>query len=252
MMARHRMILPRLAAFALSAMPLAAAAQQPPVAAVGTDPAITERAMALAHILNSEKIIIGTADSDEAALALVPQLTAANADLIALEKQFPGITLELARATLPITNRSEHERLPQLWQRQAALYAAHFTAPELDTLIAFYQSPTGLKLVQAMIENMHPKHALREAAQSPDMRFGAKSVIADIQEAVPDVLATMTAEDRAVLTRLASSGIMQKMAEIAPQTQQIALDWMAEEAPWEAAETDRVVAELLARRRKPK
>jgi len=234
------------------AAPVPAAHGQTAAPSSPVDPGVAERAMTLAHLLNSEAIIIGTAESDEAALALVPEMSAAAPDLAALEKQYPGVSLEIARATLPITNRSERERLPQLWQRQAAFYAVHFSAPELDTLIAFYQSPTGAKMIRVMIEKMHPHHALAEAAQSPDMQFSGKSVIADIRETVPDILRTMTPEDKAVLARLAASGIMQKMAAIAPQTQQIAIDWMAEEAPWEAAETDRVVAEIMARRRKSK
>lgn len=240
-----------LTAFTLGIAPLAAAhagvPEQTAAAPAPTDPAVTERAIKLATMLNSEAIIVGNAKSDEEALPLVTQLWGSKEDLAALEKESPGISVALAREVMPIINRSARERLPELHRRQAALYAANFTAAELDTLIAFYASPTGTKLIATMLASIKPKAVIAEASKSEDFRFGSESVLKDIRSTAPAITRVMDETDKAALTRLITSGLAPRLKALAPQTQTIALEWYNEEAPWEAAEIEKAMERVLAR-----
>lgn len=238
------MIAALLATAALALTPAQAAASQPQTTA--TSPALAERAMRLAAILNSEAVIIGDAKSDAQALEYAQQLMNSQEDMRELEKDMPGFMLAFAREILPIVDKSARERLPELHRRQAALYASTFTAAELDTLIDFYGSPTGSKLI-VMMDSVKPDAMLTEAAKSEDFTFTAPSALQDIRAATPHMLKAMDETDKAALAKFATSGVAPKLRAMAPQTQTIAIQWMNEEAPWEAAETERAFEQLLAR-----
>jgi hypothetical protein len=226
-----------LAGFA-SLAPQAAASR--PVAQPA-DAARSEAAAALALTLNSEAIIIGDAADDAKALALVPQLIAGSSDLALLEKRSPGIVTEFSRRLMPITNRSSRERLPELRRRQAALYAAHFNAAELQTLNAFYTSSTGAKLLAVATDALKPDAMLAEMKASPDFKISPEAALKDIQATRPAVTKAIGPEDQDELMKLAGSGLLGRLQALAPRTQAVVLAWMDESAPWEEAAT----AELL-------
>lgn len=244
-----------LAACAAQAPVCAAPAPAAPAhlpAAGQTDPRVTERATELARLLNSEEIIIGDAASDAKAVELMNQLVAGNADMVDLEKQYPGIAREMAQAMLPIVNRSARERLPQLWERQAALYAKHFNDDELVTLIAFYSSPTGTKLIRVMMASIKPDNMMAEAAASKDLKISSTSVMKDIRATAPQLVDAMDAEDQRALAGLMRSGLVPRLKQLGPQTQELALAWYDESAPWEEAEIDKAMLAVVEARTRTK
>jgi hypothetical protein len=245
-------MIPPVALAALLALTAPTLPQQAPDARSAVAPSVAERALKLAETLNSEAIIIGDATSDAEAIELIQQVWGSRDELAQLEKENSGITLAFARELLPITNRSMRERLPELHQRQAALYASHFSATELDTLIAFYRSPTGAKLIATTMTSLKPKAIIAEASQSEDFKFSAQAALKDVRATVPDTLKVMDATDKAVLMRFAQSGVAPKMRALAPKTQQLAIDWMNEEAPWEGAEIEKALERVFARFRQGK
>lgn len=225
-----------------AATPLPAAAQAA-TASPAIDPVVAERAMALARVLNSEQIIIGDSGSDQRALALAAQIMAGNPDFAALDKEYPGISRELMEALLPLINRSSRERLPQLWERQAALYGRNFNAGELQTLILFYQSPTGQKLIRLMMDKMDSTRSVAELSKRGDVSAGA--VLADVQATGQKVAAEMDETDKAALLRLIGSGLMPRIQAISLETQQLALSWYDESAPWEEEAMEKAILRIV-------
>ena len=209
---------------------------------------MTAAALELAKVTNSAAVIIGDATDDEKSLALVSQMLSATPELTEIEAKYPGFVVEFARELAPITNRSWHERLPTLWKRQAKLYAQSFNVTELETLRLFYTSPTGQKLISGMKKSLKPTAMLAEAKSSPDLHIGSASALSDIKATVPDVVRAMDANDQAVLIQFAKSGLLPRLQKLAPSTQTIAIDWMAESAPWEEAETLTLFQKIVARR----
>ena len=210
--------------------------------------ALAETALRLAAILNSEAIIIGDEKSDEKAAKLMAQLFGTNEEMKAAESDYPGIGKELADAVLPIINGYMRARLPQLHETQAALYTRTFSSSELETLIAFYSSPTGQKVIQLMIASLKPKAMLAEAQASEDFKITSSSALSDIRDTVPVILAGLGPEDQFVLEKFGRSGLVDRMKAVAPETQTIALEWMAEYASGEEAETDMIVQAVFAKR----
>jgi Uncharacterized protein conserved in bacteria (DUF2059) len=203
----------------------------------------------LAGILNSEWIIIGDDKSDVKAEALMLELMASDPELIKLEQDYPGVAREMAKASLPITSKYWRQRLPDLHARQSALYRANFSESELDVLIEFYSSPTGQKMITAMLENIKPDAMMEEAKGSEDFRISADSALKDISRTVPSIMDSMNDVDVKAIQALMKTGIPFRMQKIGPQTQKIALDWMNESAPGEDTELEAAALATIARRK---
>lgn len=75
-----------------------------------------------------------------------------------IEKANPGRGKEIADLLREKLFPAMRERLPEFTELAAHVYAKHFTAAELDQLIAFYDSPIGKKLLAeqpAMLSEMN-------------------------------------------------------------------------------------------------
>jgi hypothetical protein len=204
-------------------------------------------ALTLARLLNSEAMIIGGTDSTDKARQIMGDLAAANADMKAMEAQHPGFTRTMADAMTPIAVRSMRERLPELWRRQALVYGKRFNDAELETLNAFYASPTGQKIIDRMQQAMGHKAMVAEAAASPDFKFSAKSVQQDKDEAARTMVKALDASDMTVLAMLQKTGLADRIKAMAPETEGNALQWYDEQAPWEEAETEKAMAAVMTR-----
>ncbi|MBZ6381858.1 DUF2059 domain-containing protein [Sphingomonas sanguinis] len=124
------------------ALMLGGAMQTAPVGEAASRPA----ALTLARLLYPEALVVKAAGTD----GMVAQLLASDPRMKAREDRHPGIVRAMAQAVQPLRVRSMRERMPVLWQRQAAIYGAAFTEPELATLNRFYASPPGQALVATM------------------------------------------------------------------------------------------------------
>lgn len=137
------------------ALMLGGAVQTAPVAQAAPRPA----ALTLARLLYPETLIVNAARTD----VMVAQLLASDPKMKAREDRHPGIVRAIAEAVQPLRVRSIHERMPVLWQRQAAIYGAAFTEPELATLNRFYATPAGQALVATMQSGTAPPTMTNEA-----------------------------------------------------------------------------------------
>lgn len=116
-------------------------------------------ALMLARLLYPETLIVNAARAD----VMVAQLLASDPKMQAREERHPGIVRAIAEAVQPLRVRSMRERMPVLWQRQAAIYGAAFTEPELATLNRFYATPAGQALVATMQSGTVPPTMTNES-----------------------------------------------------------------------------------------
>ena len=206
------------------------------------------KSLLLAGILNSESIIIGDDKSDVKAEALMLELLASDPDMTEMEIEHPGVGMEMAKATLPIINKYLRQRLPDLHARQSALYRANFAESELNTLIEFYSSVTGQKMIAVMLEQLKPDAMMEEAKRSEDFRISGDSALKDISRTVPSIVDSLDDADTKVLEALMETGLLPRLHKIASQTQQIALDWMNESAPGEDKEIEDAAVTIITQR----
>jgi hypothetical protein len=116
-------------------------------------------ALMLARLLYPETLIVNAARTD----VMVAQLLASDPKMQAREERHPGIVRAIAEAVQPLRVRSMRERMPVLWQRQAAIYGAAFTDAELATLNRFYATPAGQALVATMQSGTVPPTMTNES-----------------------------------------------------------------------------------------
>lgn len=204
-------------------------------------------ALTLARLLNSETMVIGPTDTPDKATQVMGEMVAQNADMKAMEARHPGFTRAIGEAIMPIVVRSMRERLPELWRRQAHVYGARFSDSELETLNAFYASPTGRKILDTMQKAMGYKAMIAEAAASPDFRFSAESVQKDKAEAAQTMVKALDAGDMTVLAMLQKTGLVDRIKAMSPVTQANVLEWYDEQTPWEEAETEKAMAGVMTR-----
>ena len=206
------------------------------------------KSMLLAGILNSESIIVGDDKSDVKAEAMMLELMASDPDMTEIELEHPGVGMEMAKATLPIINKYLRQRLPDLHARQGALYRANFSESELNTLIEFYSSVTGQKMIAVMLEQLKPDAMMEEAKGSEDFRISGESALKDISRTVPSIVDSLDDADTKALEVLMQTGLLPRLQKIASQTQQIALDWMNESAPGEDKEIEDAAVTIITQR----
>lgn len=137
------------------ALMLGGAVQTASVAQAAPRPA----ALMLARLLYPETLIVNAARTD----VMVAQLLASDPKMQAREERHPGIVRAFAEAVQPLRVRSMRERMPVLWQRQAAIYGAAFTDAELATLNRFYATPAGQALIATMQSGTVPPNKTVEA-----------------------------------------------------------------------------------------
>jgi hypothetical protein len=211
------------------------AATRPITPATAPDPARHSAALDLAKIVNSEALLIGNGAIDVRSVVRTLELLEDNAELAAINTKYPLVWTH-EQALSPIIARSFRQRLPQLWDRQAALYAAHFSAPELATLKRFATSSTGQKLLSQLAQSAQPiRIAVTDAGAAPRDFLGNEL----------RAPAAINRHDKAMLRMLTQSGLMPRLRAVAPETQGITYRWASETAPWEQAETTKALAATL-------
>jgi len=142
--------------FAMLTCPAWAAAP-PPASAPQTsetkpfDPRAMESARRLARLINQEQAQVD-ATLRMVDTSFIPTL-AANEDVKAMESEYPGILKKIAEDLKPIFVTYTRRILPNYVERYAAIYAADFSADEIDDLYKVYASPAGQRLIASMMNN---------------------------------------------------------------------------------------------------
>jgi uncharacterized protein len=83
-------------------------------------------------------------------------------------------------AIMPIVISGATQRLDELAEMLAEVYARNFTADEIRDLIAFYKTPTGQKLLQRQA-------AVARASLAAGQQFG-RELVADVQQQIAEEL----------------------------------------------------------------
>lgn len=207
--------------FALIALGIgaSASAQTPAAPPAAESPVRSERGYALARLLNSEAI------TRRQLPGLASQLGAqfrANPDVAPIEKEYPGAVDYLIAALVPGLEQMVMAKAPELWSELGAIYAGAMTETELDATITFYRSPTGTKLIDALVENMDYSPVLEDVAKNDyEGKITAESfekmVTKTASVAVPKA---MSARDRIALMAFSRTPAFAKLTGLRTRTAQ--------------------------------
>jgi hypothetical protein len=185
---------------------------------------VLDQAIALAKFLNPEtKIQQQVLNTLEATL---PKMLQSDPQFSALETAYPGLTNVIVESLKPKMLAAYAEKTPLLWDRLGAVYANNLTTTELDSLLAFYQSPAGRRLLSGFAQTGNNANMVRQAhTTGADMDKLAEAARKDISVTARKVSATMSNADRIAIFKFENSPLGVKLAGLIPQIQKTALEW---------------------------
>jgi len=236
-----------LAAVALLAFvaPLPAAVQGPPPAVTPVTPEHQQLAATLVRTLNSEELT--RAQIAKMLNDTLPKTLAANPTFAAAERQHPGITSDFLAAMGGVIAEGTITRLPALWARLEPIFSQSFTTAELRTLVDFYTSPTGARLIKTMGEGADYSQMLGNMVSDGNHKVTTEDLRAGIQSGAAVVIRTATPEDMKTMQALAATSAGKKLLVVNQQAQAEAAAWGNEADPQLNAQVIKAVQGVFAK-----
>lgn len=225
-----------------AAAPISVAAQAP--ASVAVDAEHEKIAGELTRVLNSEALMraqIGKMLDDT-----LPKTFAASPDFAAMEREHPGITKAVIDAMRPIILNGTLSRSPALTARLTPIYARSFTTAELHTLLDFYTSPAGQRVIKAMGEGADFSRLLSDMIAN-DGTATTEGLRAGVQSGAAEVIRTATPDDIKTMEALFATSLGAKMRAVSPKVQAESVAWGNEPDPELDAQVESAVKDAITR-----
>jgi uncharacterized protein len=106
-------------------------------------PALAEEAIPAAKLAQAEELIrISGADAIMGSADAMSDMMVEQ-----VQKNVPGIDSEAVETLKKIVHEEYAKSAPQMLEDAGRIYARHFSAAELNDMIAFYKTPTGKRMV---------------------------------------------------------------------------------------------------------
>jgi hypothetical protein len=212
--------------------------------AQAVDPRAMQSALRLARLIIQEQAQID-ATLRMVDTSFIPVL-AADESVKALEAEHPGMLKRIADDLRPIFVRYTRRILPAYIERYAAVYAADFSAEELDDLYKLYASPAGQRLIAKMIDNMSVDTALKEAVSDPDAETSLSAVNADHKRSAAAALKQVSDDDKKAFAMLMTKPYFPRMAKIGAKLRKLEQDMINEPDPALDAEIEATIKKSFA------
>ena len=143
-------------------------------------------------------------------------------DLAALDAIQPGLGARLADRGKAELVALVAERIPQMHERLATLFAANCTEEELKSLIAFYSSPAGAKMIRGVTMSD------RGGDSFDDEKLTAQEATSVNKAAARDVAKSLDGEEWLAMIKFATSPGGRAAKALGPQVQAISAEWMTQ------------------------
>ncbi|MDF7775335.1 DUF2059 domain-containing protein [Sphingomonas sp. AOB5] len=214
-----------LATALITLTPVAAQAQVPPrPAAPGP---VTPERLALGVQLTK---LLNPTDAIEAMLDRIvhesmPKAFIADPSVQALEKEYPGVVKVMIDAMYPVLKRRLMGSVPEMWDLLGNHYASRLDTADLRAAIAFYSSPTGERIVAAMVAGVSFDSMLQDMVQTGEFDVGAGAMNGTLRDGARKAYSGLSAEDRANANRFAATPAGQRIVAANLSAQPLVLQW---------------------------
>ncbi|HEX6740996.1 MAG TPA: DUF2059 domain-containing protein [Sphingomicrobium sp.] len=202
---------------------------------------VQQKARHLAQLTNPVEVM-ADAEVRQFDKAFIPMLRT-NENVAALEVDHPGLLNAVYAAARGLVAPYMRREIPVLQAEMAKLYAARFSASELDDLTTFYESPTGQRLIGGVIANQDVRGIAEEYMKTGS--FGQESIEAQKRSAVAKTMGELEQRDRDALLAFSKSPAFPKLAAIRSDATQILQTWMNRPTPEYDREMDAVIAKAM-------
>jgi hypothetical protein len=231
-------------------MPALATPAPAPAAAISAefptkpaDAATMEAARRLSRLLNSEQQQVDAAVR-LVDVSFIPAM-AADESIKEFEAEYPGLLKRIGDDIKPVFARHTRQVLPRFVERYAAIYAADFSADELNDLYALYASPAGQRLLASMMTNVTMDSLAKEAVANPDSETSLTAIRADHDKSVKTALSQVSAEDKKVFAMLMTKPYYPRMLLVGPKLRKLEQDMINEPDPELDAEIEAAIEKSI-------
>lgn len=218
-----------------------AAAQ--PTPAQSFSEAHRSKALAVAKLAQPRELVLDAAMS--AVAREMPVALRASADGKILEAEHPGIIDAMLRASYPELRSMLDRRLPDLWTRMAKAYSDDLSDVELDSLLQFFLSSTGEKLIRISNQQFDSGPMVEEVMKSEDFSFTLDSVQAGLRVGVTKAVSAMTPEELSQLIAFGTSDTGKKVRLVGPKIKKIVVNWGNESDPADEKRVEEVMTRTV-------
>lgn len=223
--------------------PPSAAVVSTEVPAKPADAIVMEAARRLSRLLNSEQQQVDAAVR-LVDVSFIPAM-AADENIKEFEAEYPGLLKRIGEDIKPVFARHTRRILPQFVERYAAIYAADFSADEINELYALYASPAGQRLLATMMSNLTMDSLAKEAVANPDSETSLSAIRADHDRSVKTALTQVSAEDRKVFALLMTKPYFPRMLLVGPKLRKLEQDIINEPDPELDAEIESAIEKSI-------
>lgn len=221
------LIMTAVTAAALAAAP--AAAMQAPNSAAPAAPvsqAQLTRAKLLVSLINPEAMMIQkNMEGWEAAFVRTLELTPSVATL---EAAYPGASKAALAAARPIASEYSREFVRKMLDDKARLFAERLTLAELETAIAFFESPAGRRFIANLLGNFDmagtAEKVASKAVRNGDVTVEIKDLAQMQQSAAVKTAREISAEDQIAMMRFSQTEAGKKLARAGEEADRRAME----------------------------
>lgn len=185
-----------------------------PIIAKSPDQTALAAGVRLAEVLNPADLVVAVEmrSFDE---QLIPGLRK-QPEFLALEAEYPGLIDFLARDMRPLIEHYSKMNAPKAQKRMGLFFAQRLTIPELTNLLSFYTSPTGQKLVRAVMTNISMETIVEEVIADPDAPTSLDAINNAYEPALKALPSAMDASDKAALVAFMQRPVFAKLRTLGP------------------------------------
>ena len=202
-------------------------------------------AKALARVVAPMEIMVPVEiEQARKAILVLPTM---DDDAKQLEQDYPGLYAALWAAVEPELRRQVIADYPSFWTALEELYVARLTEREAQTLIAFFQSATGQKLMRSMYGSFDATPLFAEMVKSDSAKIEADQMKAATDAAKAKAVKELGPEDEAALLKLVESIDLNKFKAFGAETQKVTLDWVNKEDPEGEQKLEKMMVEAMER-----
>lgn len=211
------------------------AALMPPAVASGAEPtsvsapaaANMAAARELVDVLQDQRQLEG--QIDQMLATMITQLFTANADMAALNTEYPGVDKLFSDTMRPILLDELTKIVPEYKADMASFFASSFTVAELGELTGFWRSPAGQAALNAVSGSVDfsaiSKEVVGQMDDPDNVRISQSAIAEDIQNAARSGIGSLSPAHRAAILRFGLQPTGRKMTRLMPGKLEIEQRW---------------------------
>jgi hypothetical protein len=224
---------------ALITAPTNAAHAQPVVAATPSQ-SVKQAAGVLARVVAPREIMIPlNMKWAEKAMEELPKL---NAEAGEFEREYPGVHNAMWFAAKDEIRDQLDADMPNLWDKLERLYLSELSEREIRSLISFFATPTGKRLIAGMYGNSDLQPVIQSMATSDNGTISEQSLRTVTEDAKRKAVADANIDPKDVLPIMKDMPLA-KLRAVGEKAPRVTYEWVNEEDPQQQERIDKLMAD---------